>query len=144
MNKALITSKLDGLKKRDLTKLAKDVANNFDGSPLRELAWVKRMEHLLASYRKELEPLTEQEIAMYKGRVEMDNTEFTFVENSSPQLDYRQDMRYQELEDSLKYRKMLLDNSFKTEKDYVDPHTGEMVPKVQVKGYRKSYVKAEF
>lgn len=60
------------------------------------------------------------------------------------QLNYEEDCKYYVLKEQLAYRKQELDNSFKTKHEVVDLETGEIIPKVSVKGYTKDSVSYTF
>ena len=57
-----------------------------------------------------------------------------------PMLDYAADHKYVELEFLLKERKEKLDMAFKSKDVMVEEKTGEIIPKVPIKTYRKDSI----
>lgn len=60
------------------------------------------------------------------------------------QLNYEEDCSYFMLKEKLAYRKQQLDEAFKCKNEIVNTETGEIIPKVSIKGYTKDSVSYTF
>lgn len=60
------------------------------------------------------------------------------------QLNYEDDCTYFMLKEKLAYRKQQLDEAFKCKNEIVNTETGEVIPKVSIKGYTKDSVSYTF